>query len=191
MKKTTGLLIGFLIAMYGLGCMGQMGLSQKAIGVNLKLVDNRYGRAGIYILGAPVYAVTSIIDLFIINSIEFWTGTNPITKKKPAIVDTPVDAWMKVDDNLDPAATEAPLSSTKPSLESIDIAPSNNDTLKMDLRFNDGTHQSVVGIRDPDGYVKIYVDDRLVALATHEALLRYVSSIPDTRRTTVAAKSPE
>lgn len=188
MKKATGLLIGFLITMYGMGCMGQMGLTQKAIGVNLKLVDNRYGRAGIYILGTPVYAVTSVIDLFIINSIEFWTGTNPITKKKPAIVDTPVDAWMKVDDNLDPAATEAPLSFLGMPVESIDITTPDNDSIKMDLRFEDGTMQSVVGLRSPEGYVNIFVDDRLVAYATHEALETYVAEIRRTQPVPIAAQ---
>ena len=93
------------------GCMGQMGLTKEVTGLNLKAVDNRYGRAGLYILLSPVYAFTSSVDLLIINSIEFWTETNPITKKTPAVVDTPVEAWIKANEALPEETTKAPVSS--------------------------------------------------------------------------------
>ncbi len=63
------------------GCMGQMGVTQLVTFGNLKAVDNRYGRAGLYILLAPVYGISAAADLFIFNSIEFWTGKNIITGK--------------------------------------------------------------------------------------------------------------
>lgn len=65
------------------GCIGQMATTSMVMyEVNLKGVDNRYARAGLYTLMSPVYAITAAADLFVINSIEFWTGTNPLTKKK-------------------------------------------------------------------------------------------------------------
>ena len=58
---------------------------------------------------SPVYGFIGAVDLLIVNSIEFWTGTNPVTGKSPAVVDTPVEAWMKVDDSLDDSLTEPAL----------------------------------------------------------------------------------
>ena len=109
MKKLMLAMFVVLSSMSFSGCMGQMGLTQKVTGLNLKAVDNRYGRAGLYMLMSPVYGFTSGIDLLIINSIEFWTGTNPITQKTPALVDTPVDAWIKANEQLPEETTEAPL----------------------------------------------------------------------------------
>lgn len=37
------------------GCMGQMGASQMVTKGNLSAVDNRYGRAGLFVLLSPVY----------------------------------------------------------------------------------------------------------------------------------------
>ncbi len=108
MKKLTLILAVALATPLMTGCMGQMGLTKAATGVNLKAVDNRYGRAGIYILAAPVYGVTSVVDLLVLNSIEFWTGTNPITHEKP-LVDAKADTWLNVNDDLGKGAQGAPL----------------------------------------------------------------------------------
>jgi hypothetical protein len=91
------------------GCMGQMGLSKQVTGLNLKAVDNRWGREGLYILMSPLYGIAGSIDLLIINSIEFWSGTNPITGKTPAVVDTPVETWVKANEKMPEATKTAPL----------------------------------------------------------------------------------
>jgi hypothetical protein len=91
------------------GCMGQMGLTKEATKLNLKVVDNRYARAGVYILASPVYGVTSFLDLLIFNSVEFWTGKNPITGKSPALVDVKVNAWVKANESLPNDLQNAPV----------------------------------------------------------------------------------
>src|SRR5262245_53890079 len=66
------------------GCIGTGGLNGKVKEFNLKAVENRYGREGIF-LGLQVLwidRICSVLDLFIFNSIEFWSGTNPINGKK-------------------------------------------------------------------------------------------------------------
>ncbi|WP_067517215.1 DUF3332 family protein [Endozoicomonas ascidiicola] len=71
------------------GCMGSMGVSQKVTDLNLKLTDNKYGRAAIYVPAwLVVYPIAGLSDVVIFNSIEFWSGENPITGK-PAIIDVP------------------------------------------------------------------------------------------------------
>ena len=43
------------------------------------------------------------------NTIEFWSGKNPITGKAPALVDQKSDAIIKVNQHLDPALNQVPL----------------------------------------------------------------------------------
>ena len=65
------------------GCMGQMGVNGPSHKKgNLMAVDNRYAREGLFILMSPIYGIASIADLFIFNSIEFWTGKNIITGQR-------------------------------------------------------------------------------------------------------------
>jgi len=159
------------------GCIGQMGLTQLAMGVNLKAVDNRYGRAGIYVLAAPVYAMTSLVDLMLINSIEFWTGTNPITRKGPAVADTPVEAWMKVNDDIDPSLRSAPLKDLKVSVESTSMEVLSDDSLQFNVAYTDGSEQSIVGKRLANNDVAFYNQGELVAIANNQQLLDHVASL--------------
>ncbi len=159
------------------GCIGQMGLTQLAMGVNLKAVDNRYGRAGIYVVAAPVYAVTSLVDLMVINSIEFWTGTNPITRKGPAVADTPVEAWMKVNDDIDPALRSAPLKDLKVSIQSTSMEVLDDESLQFNVAYTDGSEQSIIGKRLTNNDVAFYNQGRLVAMANNQQLLDHVANL--------------
>jgi hypothetical protein len=69
-----------MCAMTTTGCIGRMALSGKVMQFNLSVTENKWGREltflVLYII--PVYPISGAIDLIIINSIEFWTGTNPL-----------------------------------------------------------------------------------------------------------------
>ncbi|QUM75880.1 DUF3332 family protein [Moritella sp. 24] len=168
----TTLIVGSISGLTG--CIGQMGLTQLAMGVNLKMVDNRYGRAGIYVVAAPVYAVTSLVDLMVINSIEFWTGTNPITRKGPAVADTPVEAWMKVNDDIDPALRSAPLKDLKVSVQSTSMEILDDDSLQLTVAYVDGSEQSIIGKRLVNNDVAFYNEGRLVAIGNNQQLLDHI-----------------
>lgn len=66
-----------------LACLGQGALGGKVLKFNLDVVENKWGRWLVFLAlnVIPVYPIAGAIDLVIINSIEFHTGTNPITKK--------------------------------------------------------------------------------------------------------------
>ena len=153
------------------GCIGQMGLTQAAIGVNLKIVDNRYARAGIYVLAAPIYGVTSLVDLMVLNSIEFWTGTNPITKKNPAVADTPANSWMKVNKNLDPLLRKAPLKDFQASISATSFEILNKESAQLNVNYLDGSQHSIIGKRLANNDVAFYNEGRLVAIANNEQLI--------------------
>lgn len=60
-------------------CIGQFALTKNIMDWN-KTVSNKFVNElifiGFWIL--PVYEVTFLADLFVINSIEFWSGDNPV-----------------------------------------------------------------------------------------------------------------
>jgi hypothetical protein len=81
-----GLLLGATVA----GCMGHNGLVDRALTFNLSASQNRWARealfVGMWII--PVYPVCTVVDLVALNSIEFWSGKNPVNGRA-AVVDVP------------------------------------------------------------------------------------------------------
>ena len=70
------------------GCLGRMALSGKVGKFNLEVTESKWGREGVF-LGLyfiPVYPFAAFADLMIFNSIEFWTGENPLSGES-ALVD--------------------------------------------------------------------------------------------------------
>jgi hypothetical protein len=75
------LLAGFVPL--GGACFGSFHLTQKVLGFNKSVSPNKWVRWFVF-LGLtiiPVYEFASLADVFFANSIEFWTGKNPITVK--------------------------------------------------------------------------------------------------------------
>jgi len=72
------------------GCMGHNALTAKALKFNLSTAEGRWGREGLFVgmFIIPVYPIFKLLDLLLFNSIEFWSGTNPLNGKSP-LVDVP------------------------------------------------------------------------------------------------------
>ncbi len=83
--------MGAFVLSMATGCIGRQGLSQKLKTWNLEKAESKWGRQGIAIPLFPVTYVSGILDIVIFNTIEFWSGTNPINNE-PAIVNLPVAA---------------------------------------------------------------------------------------------------
>lgn len=77
--------VALLVAFVPLGsaCFGSFNLTRKLIGFNKSISPNKWIRWFVF-LGLniiPVYEFASLADVFFANSVEFWTGNNPITVK--------------------------------------------------------------------------------------------------------------
>ncbi len=85
-----------MVASLGTGCIGNFALSGKVRTFNLETTDNRWGRELLFVVlyVIPVYPFAGAIDMIIVNSIEFWTGTNPINGSASV---TPVAQWTTDD----------------------------------------------------------------------------------------------
>ncbi len=72
------------------GCLGHNALQRRVLRFNLTAAEGHATRealfVGMWII--PAYLIAALVDLFVINSIEFWTGKNPLNGKG-ALVDLP------------------------------------------------------------------------------------------------------
>ncbi len=61
------------------GCFGSFGLVKKVYEFN-KGLGNKFVQEVVFIVLTiiPVYEIAGVLDLFILNLIEFWTGSNPM-----------------------------------------------------------------------------------------------------------------
>ncbi len=67
-------------------CIGSFSLTNKLLAWNQK-VSNKFVNELVFIAFCivPVYEVSALADLIVINSIEFWSGTSPVAKGKSMI----------------------------------------------------------------------------------------------------------
>ncbi len=67
-------------------CIGSFSLTNKLLSWN-RGISNKFLNELVFLCFwiVPVYEVTSLADILVINSIEFWSGTSPIAKGKSVI----------------------------------------------------------------------------------------------------------
>lgn len=176
MKKLTLALAVALGASSLAGCMGHMEATGVVTKANLKIVDNRYGRAGVFILMSPVYAIASVGDLFIFNTIEFWTGKNPISGKR-AVVDTPANAILKVNSSLDSSLKTAPIQANTTldkNIEKTNIKQIDENTMEMEISYVDGSQKVLRGVKKGNS-VDFFLDGNLISNVSNQELTDYVA----------------
>ena len=87
---TRKIIAGLLLATTLSGCMGHNALTRKVLKFNLTTAEGRWTRellfVGLWVI--PVYLISAVVDIVLINTIEFWTGKNPLNGKS-ALVDIP------------------------------------------------------------------------------------------------------
>ena len=165
--RALALLLGMGASLGLGGCMGQMGLSSMVTKGNLSVVDNRYGRAGVFVLLSPVYGLAATADLFVFNTIEFWSGKNPITGKAPALVDQKSDAIIKVNQHLDPALNQVPLAMLPQGVREVEVSYPDERTAQMEIHYIDGQRSLMRGEMRGER-LDLYLDDRLVSTLSRE-----------------------
>ncbi|WP_261815808.1 DUF3332 domain-containing protein [Vibrio gallicus] len=166
MKKFCMKAVGMAVVAASLsGCIGSNAVTGYVMKFNLEVVDNRYARGGVNMLLAPVYALSVAADTLIFNSLEFWTGKNPLNGK-PHIFDTKTKTMMNINESIDPSLHDAPVEPIsmrevqKSSFEAID-----QNTIQMNITYNTGEKAIVTGIRDGEN-VSYYYNGELMSQTT-------------------------
>lgn len=62
------------------GCFGSFNATRKVYGYNKGVSKNKFVREVVFLAFniVPVYGVAGLVDVVVANSVEFWTGKNPI-----------------------------------------------------------------------------------------------------------------
>lgn len=135
-------MIALLLVAMSTGCLGRSALTQKVKKTNLSLTENRNGREAIF-LGFQVfwvYRICTILDLLVFNSIEFWSGSNPISGESP-LVDIPLSEAQKMGFN---------------EIEKAQIERLTANEAKLHLDFANGDELTFDVIRENENYTVSY-----------------------------------
>lgn len=68
-------------AMLFSSCVGSFGLFNKIASWNKSATSSKFLNEIIFILISPAYAVCGLVDVVVLNTIEFWSGSNPVAYK--------------------------------------------------------------------------------------------------------------
>jgi hypothetical protein len=86
MKRIKTFVVIAMIAVMGLtlaGCYGKFALTKKVYVFN-GTMGNKYVKEAVFLAFCiiPVYEVSAVVDVFVLNLVEFWTGSNPLALKE-------------------------------------------------------------------------------------------------------------
>lgn len=112
-------------------CMGSFGLTNKVYGWN-KSLGGKWVNELVFLvlLIVPVYEISFFIDGIILNSIEFWTGSNPVSMKAGDIEEQLVKGedgtQYKITATQNQFAVEALSGNQKGTVEAMRFSPETN-----------------------------------------------------------------
>lgn len=128
-------------------CIGSFSLSNKLLAWN-KQVGDKVVNELVFIAFCivPVYEVSLLADVLVINSIEFWSGSNPVACGKK-VIDGEDGRYMVMCDGKGYTIT------------------SENDGTAMRLNFNEDTRSWAVALPDGSDFeLMTFVDDTHVSM---------------------------
>jgi hypothetical protein len=83
MKRASRLLAVMCVALFSVqvsGCFGKFALTRAIWDFNKNVSPNKFIQWLVFLVlvVVPVYGIGTLVDALVINSIEFWTGSNPV-----------------------------------------------------------------------------------------------------------------
>lgn len=155
MKKIAkGLLAGFTAAAMT-GCLGHNALFNNVQDWNADLEANKFLKQGVsfafWII--PVYPLTLLADVVVLNSVEFWTGENPVSSSSARVTYVGEDGSRMIEDGLGNSAILTPLDDERIQVVSVVNGKSHEMVLKREGALIQGfdTKGEMIGLaRHPD-----------------------------------------
>ena len=80
-SRWLGVLCAGVLMMHATGCFGSFKLTQKIWQFNKGISGNKFVQWLVFLVFVvvPVYQIGTLVDAIVVNSIEFWTGSNPVS----------------------------------------------------------------------------------------------------------------
>lgn len=150
-KKLLPVIAITLIASFSLSsCIGSFSLTNKVLTWN-KQVSNKFVNELVFFAFwiLPVYEVTSVADLIVINSIEYWSGKTPI-EEAHRIIDTDQGQYFIASD-------ETGYKITSPNGDTLNFH-FNSESQSWSFNKNDNEKIEFLQFID-DSHVKIATDN--------------------------------
>lgn len=148
-KFITVALVMALLGGVSTSCIGSFALSNKLLSWN-KSVSSKFVNEVVFIAFwiVPVYEVSMLADVLVINSIEFWSGSNPVSASKKVVDGENGRYIVESDDKGYKVSTEDGL-------------------MSMRLNYDDSDRSWSVETADGQEYTLFnYVDDTHVTVPT-------------------------
>lgn len=152
-------LVGMVLALAGsmltTSCIGSFALTNKILSWNHS-VGNKFVNELVFIAFwiVPVYEVSALADVLVINSIEFWSGSNPMAKGEKVIEGENGRYMVNCDGKGYTIKSEADGSVVRLDFDEADRSWSvnvNDESYKL-MTFIDDSH---VALPTPDGGMTI------------------------------------
>jgi hypothetical protein len=89
MKRASRLLAVMCVALFSVqmsGCFGKFALTRAMWDFNKNVSGNKFIQWAVFLvmIVVPVYEIGALVDALVINSLEFWTGSNPVGSAETA-----------------------------------------------------------------------------------------------------------
>lgn len=149
------------VAAFGLatttGCFGSFQLTRKLYSFNKTVSPDKFVQELVFLglVIVPVYSVAALADAVFANSVEFWTGSNPVTAARSISADgttllqtghtTAEGKTMVIDEVKDGVTLSTTTISTRNDEESVTVQ----------TRFKDGRTVTKTLTRQADGNVTL------------------------------------
>ncbi|RKG61174.1 DUF3332 domain-containing protein [Corallococcus sp. AB011P] len=80
-SRWLGVLCASVLMMHATGCFGSFKLTTKIWQFNKGISGNKFVQWLVFLvfIVVPVYEIGTLVDALVVNSIEFWTGGNPVS----------------------------------------------------------------------------------------------------------------
>lgn len=125
----TATMLLFSVSVMNTGCFGSFALTQKVHNFNKSLGNKFVQELGFILMVAiPVYEVASVIDALVINTIEFWTGSNPMAMNEGDVQ----KQYVEID------GKEVEMTATKGHMTVVEIN-TENPTINVEMSYNEAT----------------------------------------------------
>ena len=87
-KLTLAIAITLACSMTFSSCIGRFALTNKVLSWN-KQIGSKFVNELVFVAFwiLPVYEISAIADVLVINTIEFWSGSNPVSANSTKVVD--------------------------------------------------------------------------------------------------------